>query len=67
LEHLTTPISTMAFHPSGELFASASSAKQKQLKLVRHLWTGMVANSSTTCQRGRHSPTGQPTTLLWGA
>jgi len=34
LEHLTTPITTMAFHPSGELFVSASAAKNDALKLV---------------------------------
>lgn len=33
-EHLTTPITSMAFHPGGELFVSASSAKKDALKLV---------------------------------
>ncbi|BEI87660.1 uncharacterized protein CcaverHIS019_0103780 [Cutaneotrichosporon cavernicola] len=47
LEHLTTPISTMAFHPSGELFVSASSAKQKQLKLY-HLPTGTAFSNWPT-------------------
>jgi U3 small nucleolar RNA-associated protein 18 len=34
LEHLTTPISAMAFHPAGELMVSASSSKKDALKLV---------------------------------
>lgn len=35
LEHLTTPITSLAFHPSSELLVTASRAKRDQLKLVR--------------------------------
>lgn len=37
LEHLTTPISSIAFHPSDEIVASASGSKTDMLKLVRNL------------------------------
>lgn len=35
LEHLTTPITSLAFHPSSELLVTASRTKKDQLKLVR--------------------------------
>lgn len=35
LEHLTTPISTLAFNPTSELLVTASKTKRDQLKLVR--------------------------------
>jgi U3 small nucleolar RNA-associated protein 18 len=35
LEHLTTGISSLAFHPSGEILVGASNSKQKLLKMVR--------------------------------
>ena len=35
LGHLTTPISDIAFHPSGEMMVSASAQKSDALKLVR--------------------------------
>lgn len=34
LEHLTTAISSLAFHPSGEMMVAASSAKRNALKMV---------------------------------
>lgn len=37
LEHLTTPITSMAFHPSSELLVTASKTKRDQLKLVRYV------------------------------
>jgi len=37
LEHLTTSITTLAFHPSSELLVTASKTRRDQLKLVRHL------------------------------
>ncbi|KAL7422468.1 U3 snoRNP protein [Cryptotrichosporon argae] len=36
LEHLTTPISALAFHPAGQMLVSASSAKRDALR-VYHL------------------------------
>jgi len=35
LEHLTTPISSIAFHPSSELLATVSLSKRDAFKLVR--------------------------------
>jgi len=37
LEHLTTSITTLAFHPSSELLVTASKTRRDQLKLVRLL------------------------------
>ena len=36
LEHLTTPISSITFHRSSELLATASLSKRDALKLVRN-------------------------------
>lgn len=34
LEHLTTPINSLAFHPESELMVTASETRKAQLKLV---------------------------------
>ncbi|ORX39627.1 WD40-repeat-containing domain protein [Kockovaella imperatae] len=39
LEHLTTPITSLAFHPSSELLVTASDSKRNRLKLY-HLASG---------------------------
>jgi U3 small nucleolar RNA-associated protein 18 len=52
----------MAFHPSGELFASASSAKQKQLKLY-HLPTGTAFSNWPT----NNTPLGRVNSLAFSS
>ncbi|TXT04990.1 hypothetical protein VHUM_03810 [Vanrija humicola] len=47
LEHLTTPISSIAFHPSDEIIASASSSKNDMLKLY-HLPSGTAFSNWPT-------------------
>ncbi|KAL1407056.1 U3 snoRNP protein [Vanrija albida] len=47
LEHLTTPISSIAFHPSQEIIASASGAKTDLLKLY-HLPSGTAFSNWPT-------------------
>lgn len=37
LEHLTTSISAIDFHPSGEIMVGASTGKRDALKLVSHV------------------------------
>lgn len=47
LEHLTTPISDISFHPSGELLATASAQKKDALKLY-HLPSGTAFSNWPT-------------------
>ncbi len=61
LEHLTTPISHLAFSPDGQILLMASRWKHNALRLV-HLPSGTVFRNWPTAK----TPLGRITSVAWG-
>jgi hypothetical protein len=63
LEHITTPISTIKFHPTGQLLLTASTAKQDALKLVGYIHVN-DPDASIICRQELLLATGRPLARL---
>jgi U3 small nucleolar RNA-associated protein 18 len=49
LEHLTNPITSLAFHPEGEIIAAAASRPKDQIKLVSSGSSSQLSSHVLAC------------------